>query len=301
MEDLRKSILTAQNKNRNIHGQCFVSDDDLRDVLTEEAVRKALRDRETTNDCKLEPFHIDHAVHVVLHGARRTFAILVHIRHTKSILQFIEGDKYQGSRLDDRLPFEKEQLQAIFPAPTIVDEFYERQWHFTAPIFCDSIVTRILPPEMILPIIEEESLGAGGFGDVYGIKIASSHQRFEIQARFSAGDVPAALTTLPCPSWPVILACWSVEFTQKLETLLPRTAAAMNPPLQLQHKNNSHSLSASSVTQSPTLILLLSRSPALSSPLSLLVLHFFLTSQALVPQGLWPALWLRHGSLVWAL
>ena len=45
-----------------------------------------------------------------------------------------------------------------------------------------------------------------------------------IQARFSAGDVPAALTTLPCPSWPVILACWSVEFTQELETLLPRTA-----------------------------------------------------------------------------
>ena len=44
------------------------------------------------------------------------------------------------------------------------------------------------------------------------------------QARFSAGDVPAALTMLPCSSWLLILACWSVEFAQKLETLLPRTA-----------------------------------------------------------------------------
>jgi hypothetical protein len=183
MEDLRNSILTAQNKNRNVHGQCFVSDDDLRDVLTEDAVRKALRDRETTTDCKLEPFHIDQAVNVVVHGAHRIFAILVHIRHTKSILQFIEGDNYQSSGLDHRLPFEKGQLHAIFPAPTTVDEFYERQWHFTAPIFCDSIVTRILPPEIILPIIEEESLGAGGFGEVYSIKIASSHQRFDSVSR----------------------------------------------------------------------------------------------------------------------
>lgn len=179
MEDLRNSILTAQNKNKNIRGQCFVSDDDLRNVLTEDAVRKALCDKETNKNCRLEPFHIDQAVNVVVYGAHRIFAILVYIRHTKSILQFIGGDNYQRSGLDHRLPFEKGQLQVIFPAPTTGDEFYERQWHFTAPIFYDSIITRILPPEIILPIIEEEPLGAGGFGDVYSIKIASSHQRFD--------------------------------------------------------------------------------------------------------------------------
>lgn len=204
MEDLRNSILTAQNKNRNIHGQCFVSDDDLRDVLTEDAVRRALRDREINKDCRLESFHIDQAVDVVVHGAHRVFAILVHIRHTKSILQFIGGDNYQSSGLDHRLPFEKGHLQAIFPAPTTADEFYERQWHFTAPIFCDSIITRILPPEIILPIIEEEPLGTGGFGDIYSIKIASSHQRFdgvsqsqrEVSQERPAG-LPKFLTNIP--------------------------------------------------------------------------------------------------------
>lgn len=171
--------MTVQNRNKNIHGQCFVSNDDLREVLTEDAVRKALCDTEISKDCKLEPFLIDQAIDVVVHGAHRIFAILVYIRHTKSILQFIEGDNYQSSGLDHRLPFEKGQLQAIFPIPITVDEFYERQWHFTAPIFCDSIVTRILPPEIILPIIEEEPLGKGAFGHVYSIKIASSHQRYD--------------------------------------------------------------------------------------------------------------------------
>lgn len=204
MEDLRNSILTAQSKNTNILGQCFVSDDDLHNVLTEDAVRKALCDRETNKDCKLEPFHIDQAVNVVVHGAHRIFAILVYIRHTKSILQFIGVDNYQRSGLDHRLPFEKGQLKVIFPASTTVDEFYERQWHFTAPIFCDSVITRILPPEIILPIIEEELLGAGGFGDVYSIKIASSHQRFdgvsqsqrEVSQELPAG-LPKSLTNIP--------------------------------------------------------------------------------------------------------
>ena len=204
MEGLRKSILTAQNKNKNIYRQCFGSEDDLRDILTKEAVRKALCETEITKDCKLEPFHIDHVIDVIVHGAHRIFAILVIIRHIKSILLFIEGDKYQGSKLDHKLPFEKEQLQAIFLDSTTADEFYERQWHFTAPIFCDSIVTRILPPEIILPIIEEESLGEGAFGEVYGIKIASSHQRFdsvsrsqrEVSQARSAG-LPTLLTKLP--------------------------------------------------------------------------------------------------------
>ena len=204
MEDLRNSILTAQNKNKNTNGQCFVSDDDLRNVLTEDAIRKALCDREINKDCKLETFHIDQAVNVVVHGAHRIFAILVYIRHTKSILQFIKADNYQSSGLDHRLPFEKEQLRAIFPAPTTVDEFYERQWHFTAPIFCDSSIKRILPPEIILPIIEEESLGDGAFGNVYSIKIASSHQRFdgvsqsqrEVSQDHPAG-LPKSLTNIP--------------------------------------------------------------------------------------------------------
>lgn len=54
--------------------------------------------------------------------------------------------------------------------------------------------------------------------------ISDDNDAATIQACCSAGDVPAALTTLPCSSWPVILACWSVEFKQELETLLRRTA-----------------------------------------------------------------------------
>lgn len=212
MEDLQESILTARNKKENIQGRWFISEDDLRNVVTKDAVRKALHDKEITKDCKVETFRIELVVDAVARGAHRIFAILVCIHHTKSILQFIEDDKYRSSGLDHRLPFEREQLRAIFPDhPIVVDKFYERQWHFTAPIFCDSIITRALPPETILPITEEESLGGGGFGDVYGIKVPSSHQRFDVnspsqrdvsQARLSGllkllTNVPASTEGVP--------------------------------------------------------------------------------------------------------
>jgi len=109
---------------------------------------------------------------------------LVHIRQTKSIRQFIENDQFQGSSIDRGLPFDKAKLRGIL-SPATANEFYERQWHFVAPKFSESVFTRTLPPEMILPFIKQQPLGEGGFGDVYNIEIASSHQLF------------------PCMSWDV--------------------------------------------------------------------------------------------------
>lgn len=100
----------------------------------------------------------------------------MYIRHTGSILKFIGGDHYQDSRLDCRLPFDREQLHTILGAQNVADEFYEQQWHFTAPVFSDTIFTRALPPETILPIIKEKPIDEGGFGNVYAIEIASAHQ-----------------------------------------------------------------------------------------------------------------------------
>jgi hypothetical protein len=183
MDELRGAILEVQNKHRNVQGRCFVAEEDLRAVLTRDTVNQALYDKDIDKNCKLEPYHIDEAVNVVINGAHRVFAILVLIRYTKFILQFIQGDNYQGSGLDQRLPFDKDQLRSIFQAQAPIEEFYDKQWHFTAPIFSDSVFTRLLPRETILPITEEEQLGEGGFGNVYRIAIPPSHQRFQSISR----------------------------------------------------------------------------------------------------------------------
>lgn len=178
MEKLRKSVLAAERRNRNFRGHYFSSEQDIREILTEDAVRNALCDKTAGDNCNIAAEHIEHAVRFVADGAYRIFAILVHIRHTKSLLRFIEGDNYQKG-LDSRLPFEKEMLKAIFGCEEAAHEFYERQWHFIAPVFCDSVLKRILPIETILPITKEEFLGKGSFGDVYRIDIAPSHQHFK--------------------------------------------------------------------------------------------------------------------------
>jgi len=105
---------------------------------------------------------------------------LVHIRQTKSIRQFIENDQFQGSGLDRGLPFDKDKLLGILSVPVTAKEFYEQQWHFVAPKFSESVFTRTLPPKTILPFIKQQQqhLGEGGFGSVYNIEIASSHQLF---------------------------------------------------------------------------------------------------------------------------
>lgn len=178
MEELRDSVLKVQNKYKNPRGQHFVSNQELYEVLSRDSVHKALHDKDISNSCKLEVYHIDHAVDAIISGAHRIFAILVYIRNTKCIRHFIEGDKYKGSGLDHGLPFDKENLRTILPTELIADEFYERQWHFSAPIFSDSVFSRALPPETILPFTNEQRLGEGGFGDVYSINIEPSHQRY---------------------------------------------------------------------------------------------------------------------------
>lgn len=177
MEKLRDLVLAAERKNTNHWGQWFSSEQDLRDIFTEDTIRNALCDENIQDDCKIDPEHIEQAVKFVIYGAFKIFAILVHIRHTSSLLRFIETDNYQTG-LDSRLPFEERRLKAILKDPAS-QEFYERQWHFIAPVFCDSVFRRILPPETILPITHQEFLGKGSFGIVYGINIAPSHQQFK--------------------------------------------------------------------------------------------------------------------------
>jgi hypothetical protein len=176
MEKLRNKIWELQNE--NFRHQKFVSEQDLGELLTRDVVYQALSDERASDNCRLEPFHIEQVVDVVVNGGHKVFAILVHIRQTKSIRQFIENDQFQGSGLDRGLPFGKAKLCDILSESVTANEFYEQQWRFVAPKFSESVFTRTLPPEMILPFIKQQPLGEGGFGDVYNIEIASSHQLF---------------------------------------------------------------------------------------------------------------------------
>jgi serine/threonine protein kinase len=172
IENLYDMIFDVWSTNTNVEGNHFVSGQPLRQILTRDAIRDALLDRKI-----FAPYHVDQVIDAVLKGAHKTFAILVLIKQPKCIRKFIEHDQYHSSGLDRGLPFEEEKLSIMLPSRRIAVAFREKQWGFIAPIFCESIFTRTLPSMAVLPFLQEEKVGCGGFGEVYMIRIASSHQR----------------------------------------------------------------------------------------------------------------------------
>ena len=178
MEELRRTIVKIQNKYTNHEGRSFINDQDLQKVLSFDTIYAALHDNNMEENCKIEPYHVDEIVNIISAGARKTFAILVCIRYVKVISCFLANDKCRAPELDHMLPLDKSSLQAIFDDQIFVNEFWERQWHYIAPVLSETVLLRSFPKETIMPFFHNDFFASGGFGDVYNIDIEPSHRRF---------------------------------------------------------------------------------------------------------------------------
>lgn len=198
MDPLRTDICRAL-KYKSPNGHPFASRDDICAIMTKEKVLAALQDSNYAQHCKFDPEHIPNVLENILRGAQRIFAILVEIQATRFIQCFIQDDSYQGDALDSRLPFTSGNLNRILNTkdlPHISRDFFLKQWHFTAPIFCDTTFTRALAPETILPFTKSEKLGEGSFGQVWRIEIPAANHRYHdgvlplrVSGTFSTDDV----------------------------------------------------------------------------------------------------------------
>ena len=171
MESLYNLVFECWTRNKNISLEYFVSGQDLREHMTLEFLRKAV-------DEVFPPYHVDDVVNGINRGGHKTFAILVLIRQPKQIIKFIENVQYLSYGIDRLLPLAEEQLLDILSERPLAVEFDQKQWSFTAPVFFDSLFPTAFHPKVVLPFLEEEELGHGGFGDVYGVQIEPSFQRF---------------------------------------------------------------------------------------------------------------------------
>ena len=110
-------------------------------------------------------------------GARRIFAILTVMNRQEFILQFLETDNLQRSPLDHRLPISLADAREIIP--DIATSFYDRQWEFCAPVFCEGTGHRNLDIFTSMPFIEDKKVGEGGFGEVFKVIIHDGHTLIE--------------------------------------------------------------------------------------------------------------------------
>jgi hypothetical protein len=168
LEDLQ--ALIRERRRRNLEYRYFVPHQALYNLMTEDFVEKAVL---VSN---IPRYHMKEVIKAIMDGARKIFAILILIRQSNLIFEFIQDDQLQLSSLDHKLPFSIEKLQTLLPNLDTATRFYETQWEFAAPIFTGSLCPRVLESEVILPFIGSEEIGEGGFGLAYVTKLESTHQ-----------------------------------------------------------------------------------------------------------------------------
>ncbi|KAG8534313.1 uncharacterized protein KY384_001157 [Bacidia gigantensis] len=152
----------------------FVPEGVLESLFTVDKIRSALRHSKTQRDREYE------CIKSIQQGGKKTFAILVLIQRAHQIINFIENEQLQGSELDAKLPYSsKAALESILPKPD-AEDFYEKQWEFTAPIFRRKTGHRCLDERTIFPFIETTSREGGGFGAIYQEKLHHSHSTADL-------------------------------------------------------------------------------------------------------------------------
>ncbi|KAK4195869.1 hypothetical protein QBC40DRAFT_352225 [Triangularia verruculosa] len=122
-DELREKLESIRFANTNWEERHFIPNDELFDVISESAIKLALRSSAV-------PLHeIIDLTDGILRGARRCFAILVFIRHGEAISSFFRHDSLR-SHPDDRIPYTSEALQQIFEkdaANLMIRNFLEKQ------------------------------------------------------------------------------------------------------------------------------------------------------------------------------
>jgi hypothetical protein len=171
MEALSRGLHTVRRENPTTN-HYFTPSHLVRETLKPELIRQSLL------DCAVEQHQVDEATQVIIEGAWNVYAILIMIRKPQYILAFIKDDHLQRSTIDNKLPLSLERLNKVLKDPITVDEFYDKQWGFTAPLFSKSVFIRSLPDKFVLPFLTDVELGEGSFGKVYKIQIEHSFQLF---------------------------------------------------------------------------------------------------------------------------
>jgi len=169
LETLRRQTLSRRCA--NIERRRFVPCEAVDELATEADISDILR------DCQTSTQHIDELAHAVLDGACMIFLVLVMIKEPTKIINFVKHDQFRQrhDRLDAKLPFPAQELWDILGRTPIAEEFLEIQWELAIPTFSRRSIPRVLQYDTVLPILEDEITGRGGFGEIHRTRFHPSH------------------------------------------------------------------------------------------------------------------------------
>jgi len=147
----------------------FLPNGSLEQILTLNTVQNALSDP----SFQIPPHKKDSTAQTVIREARKVFAVLVELKLEHALAQFIENEI-----MDKELPVDEKILERVICSGDARDFIY-RQWEYLAYNFRRGPYQREIRTEIILPYLEEEKIGGGGYSTVYEVFIHSAHQDFK--------------------------------------------------------------------------------------------------------------------------
>lgn len=106
---------------------------------------------------------------IIVYDSPKIFGILLELNLERKIVSFIEDDL-----LDKALPLDEDQLEHIIPEAAA--NFSKLQWDYLAYHFRKGHYHRKIHESRILPYVEEQELGGGGFSRVYKSFIHTDYQ-----------------------------------------------------------------------------------------------------------------------------
>ncbi|KAF1992840.1 kinase-like protein [Amniculicola lignicola CBS 123094] len=143
----------------------YIPRNSLQGLMDEDTVQGALREN------GIRSYQLAEVTKNIIPRGRRIFAILLLIDLIAEVCNFIEA----GELNDERLPLNIEVLRRVLPT-TPADDFFEKQWELSAPIFQYGTINQTYLVMTVIPIVCEKQIGTGGFSTVYEIELDPEHQ-----------------------------------------------------------------------------------------------------------------------------
>lgn len=140
-----------------------VTVNDIVSIISDEVFEVPQHKRGSTADAIFEDF-------------LKVFSILIDINSPQKLSSFIESDV-----LDQRLPLDEELLKTLLPQAWA--NFKSLQWEYLAYRFRKGQYQIKLGPERVLPFVDQEDLGSGGYSTVYKVTIHPTHQALIPEAK----------------------------------------------------------------------------------------------------------------------
>ena len=170
LREIRNLLSTQKKKAAGQGNKSFLPEGSLDRILCRENISESLSD--PSFQIQLPKF--ESTVDLVFKERKKVFAILVETGLECTLVEFIEH------RISDRLlPASEEQLKPVLAESTDRHLFTERQWNYLALEFSRGPYVQQLSADHVLPYVEQEQIGSGGFSRVYKVRVHPAHQTIE--------------------------------------------------------------------------------------------------------------------------